>query len=209
MSIPPLHKRIFEIAYKYKLSHLTSSLSSCDIINYIYNTKKSEDIIVLSAGHGGLGLYVNLERHEGLDAEQLYLKHKTHPHRDINDKIWVSSGSLGCGITIALGMAMANKTRDVHVVISDGESWEGSVYEALMLKNKLKVNNLKVWANINGFSGIEPVDKDRIAEVLHKLDSSVELCDTSYIPELYPFLKGIRGHYTNLTEEDWNKLNEN
>ena len=58
-----LKKRILEIAYKNKLSHLGSYLSSVEIIDEIYSKKKSEDIFILSSGHAALALYVILEKY--------------------------------------------------------------------------------------------------------------------------------------------------
>ena len=77
-----LKKRILEIAYKHKLSHLGSYLSAVGIINEIYKFKKPEDIFILSSGHAALALYVVLEKYEGKNAEELFLKHGGHPHRD-------------------------------------------------------------------------------------------------------------------------------
>ena len=65
-----LKKRITEIAYKNKLSHLGSYLSSVDIIDKIYKTKDKEDIFILSSGHAALALYAVIEKYEGKDAEE-------------------------------------------------------------------------------------------------------------------------------------------
>ena len=77
-----LKKRILEIAYKHKLSHLGSYFSSVDIIDKIYKTKNKDDIFILSSGHAALALYVVIEKYEGKNAEELFLKHGGHPHRD-------------------------------------------------------------------------------------------------------------------------------
>ena len=121
-----LKKRIAEIAYKHKLGHLGSYFSSVDIIDKIYSQMNKEDIFILSSGHAALALYVCLEKHRGKDAEELFLKHGGHPHRDEDDEIYCSTGSLGLGITIALGRAVADPNRKVHVLISDGEATFGS-----------------------------------------------------------------------------------
>ena len=102
-----------------------------EIIDEIYKSKNEEDIFILSSGHAALALYVILEKYEGKDAEELFLKHGGHPHRDEENGIYCSTGSLGLGITVAVGRALADKNRKVHVLISDGESAEGSVWEAL------------------------------------------------------------------------------
>ena len=90
-----LKKRILEIAYKHKLSHLGSYLSAVGIVDEIYKTKGADDIFILSSGHAALALYVCLEKYEGADAEELFLKHGGHPHRDEFNGIYCSTGSLG------------------------------------------------------------------------------------------------------------------
>ena len=75
-----LKKRILEIAYKHKLSHLGSYLSAVDIIEEIYKKKNKEDIFILSSGHAALALYVVIEKYEGKNAEELFIKHGGHPH---------------------------------------------------------------------------------------------------------------------------------
>ena len=137
-----LHNRIIEISKKHHLSHLGSSLTSCDIIDEIYRVKKENEPFILSCGHSGLGLYCVLEKHYGFDAEKLYLKHGTHPHRDLGDKICCSTGSLGMGLGIAVGMALADRSKNVYCLISDGEMYEGSIYEAANVIKKYNVTNL-------------------------------------------------------------------
>ena len=89
-----LSKKILEIAYKHKLSHLGSYFSSVDIIDYIYEEKGDEDIFILSSGHCALALYVVLEKYHGLDAEKLFKKHGGHPHLCEEDHIYCSTGGL-------------------------------------------------------------------------------------------------------------------
>ena len=102
-----LKKRILEIAHKHKLSHLGSYLTAVDIIDEIYRIKNPNDIFILSSGHAALALYVVIEKYEGKNAEELFLKHGGHPHRDEKNGIYCSTGSLGLGITITVGRALA------------------------------------------------------------------------------------------------------
>jgi transketolase len=152
-----LHERIIEISKKHKLSHLGSNLTSLNIIDEIYKTKREDEPFILSSGHAGLALYVVLEKYYGFDAEELYLKHGTHPHRDLEDKIYCSTGSLGMGLGIAVGMALADRSKNVYCLISDGEAFEGIVYECANVIRKYKVSNLKVWLNWNGMSAYDIV----------------------------------------------------
>ena len=104
-----LNNRILDIAYKNKLSHLGSYFSALPIINEIFESKKEDDIFILSAGHAALALYVVLEKFHGHNAEELFNKHGGHPYRDENNNIYCSTGSLGLGITVAVGRALAKK----------------------------------------------------------------------------------------------------
>jgi len=199
-----LEKRILDISYKNKLSHLSSSLGSVNIIDEIYSIKKNDEPFILSNGHSGLALYVVLEKYFGIDAEYLFRKHGVHPNRDIYDKIFFSTGSLGCGVTAACGMALSNRNRNVYCLISDGESFEGSVYESFNLINKYKIDNLKVYCNINGYSALDRIDKLETSKRLKNLMPKIEIVFTDYIYAKFKFLNGLAGHYDVLTEKDIN-----
>lgn len=197
-----LEKRILEISYKHKLSHLSSNLSSVNIIDEIYFLKQENEPFILSNGHAGLALYVVLEKYYKINAEELHEKHGVHPNRDLENKIFYSSGSLGCGLPAACGMALANKNRNVYCLISDGEMFEGSIYETLNIVNKYKINNLKIYININGYSALAVFDKHEIIQKIKNLYSNVEIRLTDYVYNKFPFVKGLAGHYDILTEED-------
>jgi transketolase len=162
-----LHDRIIEISKNHHLAHLGSSLTSVDIINDIYQLKKEDEPFILSCGHAGLALYVILENYYGFDAEKLYLKHGTHPHRDLDDKIYCSTGSLGMGLGIAVGMALADRTKNVYCLVSDGEMFEGSIYEAANVIRKYSITNLKVYFNVNRFSAYDKVEDWMIWNIIH------------------------------------------
>ena len=91
-----LKKRIAEIAFKHKLGHLGSYFSSVGIIDSIYKKMKDDDIFILSSGHASLALYVCLEKYKGKNAEELFIKHGGHPHRDEESFIYCSTGSPWC-----------------------------------------------------------------------------------------------------------------
>ena len=154
-----IHKRIIEISKKHNLSHLGSCLTAANIIYDIYLKKKEDEPFILSNGHAGLALYVVLEMFYNLDAEQLYLKHGTHPNRDLDNKIYCSTGSLGMGLSIACGMALADRTKNVYCLISDGESYEGVIWEASNLIKDQNITNLKLYCNFNGFGAYDAIDQ--------------------------------------------------
>ena len=196
-----LKKRILEIAYKHKLSHLGSYLSAVGIINEIYKSKQPEDIFILSSGHAALALYVVLEKYEGKNAEELFLKHGGHPHRDEANGIYCSTGSLGLGITVAVGRALVDKDRKVHVLISDGESAEGSVWESLRFIQENNLTNIEVYVNVNGYAAYDKVDIKYLADRLKAFLPSINIRYTDV--NQYPFLRGLNVHYHVMSEEDY------
>jgi len=221
-----LKKRIIQISHINSAAHISSCLTAVDIIDDIYKEKKSEDKFILSSGHAALALYVVLEKYnyyhyktrdtkEGynlnkeryVDAEKLYKKHGVHPHIDYDNKIDCSTGSLGHGIGIAVGMAYARPHIDVHCLLSDGEMAEGSVWEALRIAEELKLKNLKLYFNFNGLSAMNRIDTERLVVRLgnyYKGDIRIYTTDCSYIP----FLSGVRGHYKVLTDDEYIKSME-
>ena len=186
-----IHKRIIEISKKHNLSHLGSCLTAANIINDIYLRKKEDEPFILSSGHAGLALYVILEKFYNLDAEQLYLKHGTHPNRDLDNKIYCSTGSLGMGLSIACGMALADRSKNVYCLISDGESYEGVIWEASNLIKDQNITNLKLYCNFNGFGAYDAIDqKHKI--MLKQLFPDMKVIETNV--EDYG-LKGLSAHY--------------
>src|SRR3990167_5750194 len=178
-----LKRRILEISWKKKLSHLGSCLTAVDIIDEIFNIKKPDEKFVLSAGHAALALYVVLERYGGKNAEAIYDHHGVHPDRCDECQIDCSSGSLGHGIGISVGMALSNRNKNVYCLISDGECAEGSVTEAMRIKRERKIDNLKVYLNYNGWAAYAPVKFN-----ITKLSTDINIKITNF-DLLMPILK--------------------
>ena len=195
-----LKKRILEIAHKNKLSHLGSYFSALGIIDEIYSKKNKDDIFILSSGHAALALYVVLENYHGHNAEELFKKHGGHPHRDEENNIYCSTGSLGLGITVAVGRALADKNKKVYVLISDGESAEGSVWESLRFIKENNIENIEVYVNINGYAAYDKVDTKYLSDRLTVFLPSIHLRYTSV--QEFPFLKGLNAHYHVMNDED-------
>ena len=196
-----LKKRLIEIAYKHKLGHLGSYLSALAIIDGIYQKMDKDDIFILSSGHASLALYVCLEKYRGQDAEALFLKHGGHPHWDEEAGIFCSTGSLGLGITIALGRAVANKNRKVWVLLSDGECAEGSVWEALKTIVEQDITNIEVHVNANGYAAYRNVDLVYLENRLKAFLPNIQIHYTSV--EHFSFLKGLNAHYHIMKENDY------
>ncbi len=182
-----LRKRILELSYKHKLSHIGSCLTALPILQDMFDTKP--DKVVLSNGHAGLALYVMLESLYSCSAEYLLLD-GIHPVRGMY--VDCSTGSLGQGITVAVGFALAGlKTA---CLISDGECAEGSVWESLSFKTTRRLDNLEVYVNMNGFSALAPVDTDYLEQRLRAF-APVRIYRTHS--------EGLHEHYKTLNLEEY------
>ncbi|KKQ38013.1 MAG: Transketolase domain-containing protein [Candidatus Roizmanbacteria bacterium GW2011_GWA2_37_7] len=196
-----LKRRIIDISFKKKLSHIGSCLTCVDIIEEIYRIKNNDEKFVLSPGHAGLALYVVNEKYYRVDAEQAFEHHGTHPDRCKKCKIDCSTGSLGQGLPIALGMALANPKKNVYCIFSDGECSEGSIWEALRIKTDNKVKNLKIYVNINGWGAYQKINTVKLINRLKTFDPTLILRKTKV--EQLPFLKGQNAHYHIMSKSDY------
>ena len=177
--------RILEISKKEGLSHIGSNLTAYDIIAEIYEKKRLEDKFVLSSGHAHL-------------AHALVMGREDMPagiHCDKENGCDVSTGSLGLGLPIALGMAIASKDRDVYCIISDGECSEGSVWESLRVAGELKLTNLKVYCNANGWGAYKQIDVDELDKRLNIFYPVKVVRTNSDFGEI----KGQDAHYATVT----------
>lgn len=222
-----LIKRILEISFKHTLSHIGSCLSALDIIDCIYSLRKVDEPVILSNGHAGLALYVILEKYGFTkNAEDLFIKHGVHPNRDQENGIYVSTGSLGQGLPIAVGMALADKSKNVYCIISDGECTEGSIWEAIRVASEQRLNNLKIVVNANRYGAYDEIDIKNLparfesfgCRVLvthgHKQEKLYQaLKNKSDIKPLvilaktqvrhFPFLDGVDAHYKIMNDSDY------
>ena len=152
-------------------SHFGGALSSVEIVSTLYSSimnldKKDplwqdRDRFILSKGHACLVLYSALKEIGYINKEDLEKFEKSDSeflgHPVINKKkgIEFSTGSLGMGLSLGIGVAISLKKRSknsrVYVLIGDGECNEGSVWEAAMLASHLKINNLTVIVDNNGY----------------------------------------------------------
>ena len=197
-----LIKRLLDISYEQKLHHLGSYFSCVEIIDDIYSKMEKNDIFILSNGHSAVALYVVLEKYFDLNAEDLLEEMGEHPKRDESKRVHCSTGSLGMGLPVAVGRALANKQITVHCMISDGECSEGSIWESLKFINEMKISNIKVYVNANGWAAYDSVDLEYLQKRL-----------MSFYPEIIIFrtsvekfgLTGLSAHYTNFTQEQYEK----
>jgi transketolase len=196
-----LSQRILDISYQERLSHLSSCLSALPIIEEIYSKKQPDEVFILSNGHAGLALYVMLEELYGTDPVELLHKHGIHPNRDLENQLYCSTGSLGSGLPIAVGHALSNPDKQVYCMISDGEAAEGSIWESLRFINDHKVDNLEVYANINGLGAYDEIDVGYLVSRLVVFLPRINIRITQ--PINWPFAKGLLTHYYVLKPEDY------
>jgi len=160
--------RVIEISKLHKLSHIGSCLTALPIIEEIYARKLPQDRFVLSAGHSHLAHLVVMESEGLINAEENVEKYGIHCDRRAGCD--VSTGSLGTGLPIAVGMALADRTKDIYCLVSDGELSEGSCWEALRVAEEQKLGNLILIMNANGYGAYGKVDTQKL---LKQLDSFI------------------------------------
>jgi transketolase len=165
-----VRKGIVTAVHSAKAGHPGGSLSAADIFTYLYfeemnidpkNPKMADrDRFVLSKGHTAPGLYSALANRGYFPVEDLKtLRHlgsylQGHPCMQETPGVDMSSGSLGQGISAAVGMALAakmdGKEYRTYTLLGDGEIQEGQVWEAAMFAGHRKLDNLVVIVDNNG-----------------------------------------------------------
>ena len=165
-----VRKGIVKAVHSAKAGHPGGSLSAADLFTYLYfeemnidpkNPKMEDrDRFVLSKGHTAPGLYSTLANRGFFPVEELLtLRHvgsrlQGHPCMQETPGIDMSSGSLGQGVSAAVGMALAarmdGKEYRTYALLGDGEIQEGQIWEAAMLAGARKLDNLVVIVDNNG-----------------------------------------------------------
>ena len=164
-----IRREIIKTSYRVKSTHIGSSFSTIEILTALYfkylkiNPKnplnKNRDKFILSKGHACPALYTilfqrgffNKQYFEGFGVNNGTLEH--HPNLDAKTGIEASTGSLGHGLSLGVGMALAakyNKSKQkIYVLLSDGELNEGSNWEAIMFAAQHKLDNLIAIVDCN------------------------------------------------------------
>lgn len=158
--------------------HLGGSFSALEMMIYLYfeemniSPKKpwmdDRDIFILSKGHASLGYYCVLAQRGYFLKEELKTYRKInsrlqgHTQADVLPGVECSTGSLGQGLSFALGMALGYKRKNmnnkVFVMVGDGEMQEGQNWEALMMQGQLKLDNLIPIVDYNRLQLDDSVD---------------------------------------------------
>ena len=203
-----VRKGIVTATHAAKCGHPGGSLSAADIYTYLYfeemnidpkNPKmENRDRFVLSKGHTAPGLYATLANRGYFPVEDLTTLRKLgsylqgHPCLQHVPGVDMSSGSLGQGISAAVGMAlgarMQGKSYRVYTLIGDGESEEGQVWEACMFAGHRKLDNLCVILDYNGL----------------QIDGKLEdVCSAEPFEDKF---KAFRFHVINIDAHDFDQI---
>lgn len=181
---------ILEGIFNAKAGHPGGSLSIAELMAYLYNVEMKVDVsnpkwedrdrFVLSKGHAAPALYATLALKGFFPTEDIKTLRKSdsylqgHPSMKCVPGVDMSTGSLGQGVSAAVGMALAakldNKDFRVYTILGDGEIEEGQVWEAAMFANAKKLDNLVVIVDNNNL----------------QIDGTVEEVNSPYpIPEKF------------------------
>ncbi|MHB8111771.1 MAG: transketolase [Syntrophorhabdaceae bacterium] len=163
-----IRKSILTISHHSGHGHIPTCFSIIELLRAIYEsmnhdpanpTRYDRDLFILSKGHGALGLYCTLAHFGYFPIQDVYKfgafgsNFGCHGDRLKVPGIELSTGSLGHGIGVATGMAlglkMSGSSRKVYVLVGDGESNEGTVWESLMVAANRQLDNLTVLFDNN------------------------------------------------------------
>jgi transketolase len=170
-------RRVLDVSQRVTALHIAPAFSCLEMTDLIYHALmrpdparkgKFRDAFVMSKGHGCVSQYVILEDLGIMPTEEIE-RYCTPAgvlgaHPDIGTPgIEASTGSLGHGLGIGVGMAYAEMLKEqdcrVHVVLSDGELQEGSTWEAAQMAANHKLANLLLFVDLNDFGGLERISE--------------------------------------------------
>ncbi|HIY55863.1 MAG TPA: transketolase [Candidatus Dorea merdavium] len=218
-----IRKGVITAVHSAKSGHPGGSLSAADIYTYLYfeelnidpkdPRKADRDRFVLSKGHTAPGYYATLANRGFFPVEDLKTLRKVgsylqgHPDMKHIPGVDMSSGSLGQGISAAVGMAisakLSNDSYRVYTLVGDGEIQEGQVWEAAMLAGHRKLdnlvvivdnNNLQIDGPINEVNSPYPIDKKFEAFNFHVIN--IDGHDFDAIDAAFKEAKATKGQPT-------------
>ena len=196
-----IRNKTIELSCNTGAGHLSPSLSCVEILTVLFrdfltynksNAKdNNRDRLIFSKGHGAYSYYVILNELGFLPDHELKTFYngatiKGCLTQNLDYMIEASTGSLGHGLPIAVGMAQALKMQDkkqkVVCIIGDGEMQEGSNFEALALAYRFKLDNLLVIIDANGLQAMDRVenvglDNERLSKVLNAYTDNFDKID--------------------------------
>lgn len=190
-------------------AHIGGGFSAMEIMRCLYEVAnipsmqdEHRDRIIMSKGHGVLALYTALWKKRLMTEEDLATFETNgtnfhgHAHRNLEKGIEFSGGSLGLGISYAVGVAHACKKKGlnnrIYVILGDGEIDEGIVWEALMSIANFELNNVTIIVDRNQYQLDGPTSEimnlHSIEDKLNAFGFDVETVDGHSIPQLLDVL---------------------
>ncbi len=157
-----LRIKVLEMVYEKQSGHIGGSFSIAELISILYNNYdiNGKDKLILSKGHAVPIIYAALHELGKISDEDLKLFREIdsplqgHPDKLRLPVLDATTGSLGQGLSISIGHALAKKIKDedgnVFCILGDGEIQEGQIWEALMYAPKENLNNLICFIDYNG-----------------------------------------------------------
>lgn len=172
-----IRKTVLDMAYSGSTVHIPCAFSIVEIVSSLYGKylklgadpdEQSRDYFVLSKGHGVMAVYACLKELSWLSEDDIknYFKDGTQL-KGLSDchvpGLEVTSGSLGHGLSVAVGLALGFKlkktSQKVYCIVGDGESNEGTIWEALLFAAHWKLDNLIVIFDCNGYQAMGSTDE--------------------------------------------------
>ena len=179
--------KILAISKKLGLSHIGSNLSILPILTEIYTKLELKDKIILDNAHAHLAHLVV----RGFNEEEIESAIKKYGiHCDKKIGCYASGGSLGHGLGISIGYALANPESTIYCIVSDGSMMEGSNWEALRLITDFKLANIHIYCNFNGYSAVAKINLEKLVARMRQF-TPIKV----YYTDNTKRFEGIKGHY--------------
>ncbi|MDD3970953.1 MAG: 1-deoxy-D-xylulose-5-phosphate synthase N-terminal domain-containing protein [Clostridia bacterium] len=193
-------------------SHIGGAFSSMEIFAVLYEMANVNDMmstqrdrIIVSKGHCVLSYYTALWQKGMITEEELTTFDKNgtefhgHPHRNLDKGMEFSSGSLGLGLSYAVGVALSCKRKSfsnrIYVILGDGECNEGIIWESLMSIKNFQLNNITIIVDRNGFQldgpTIEVMNHFSLEDKFESFGLKVKTINGHSIEELYDELTNV------------------
>lgn len=152
-----LRLKVLDLALKNTDAHLGGSFSEIELLISLFDYLKKDDKFILSKGHACLPYYALLQE-KGYNPKIL-----PHPNLDPANGIYCTTGSLGHGLPIGVGMAYAKKIKNepgnIYVLMGDGECQEGTTWESALIASHYNLENLIAIVDNNKIQAVDWVNK--------------------------------------------------
>lgn len=205
-------RRIVDMVHAANVGHIGGSLSVIDVLTAIYETEvdfseSPRARVVLSKGHVTPALYAELTEKGVIDESeyptfrQIDSRLQGHPYEPDVPEVDATTGLLGQGVSLAVGMALAKRTMGddhyVYAICGDGEAQEGQIWEALMCAAHYGLDHLVFVVDNNGLSSHGPVNEsinlEPLADKLRAFGMHVIEIDGHDMSQIVAALDEVKG----------------